>query len=139
MVSNPYQKYRQASVETASPTKLVLMLYEGAIKFLNQAKEGLAEKKYDIVSARLIRTQEILNELMISLDMKQGGELAANLNRLYDYMNRRLIDANIKKDREIVEEIQGMFVDLRDTWNEMMKKTGEKVIKKPPPGTYPGA
>ncbi|MEW5766935.1 MAG: flagellar export chaperone FliS [bacterium] len=132
MVTNPYQRYRQASVETASPAKLILMLYEGAIKFLKQAKEALPEKKYDVVSGRLIRTQEILNELMISLDMKAGGELSANLYRLYDYMNRRLIDANIKKEAKIIEEVQSMFVELREAWSEMIKTTSEKVIKGPP-------
>lgn len=128
MAINPYEKYKKAGVQTASGGKLILMLYDGAIKFLNQSLEGLKEKKYDVVNNNIIKGQNILTELMLSLNMNVG-EIAENLYSLYDYMNRRLIEANIKKDGEIIKEILGMLTDLRATWEEAIKRSGQKVVK----------
>jgi flagellar protein FliS len=129
MAMNPYEKYKKTGVETASGGKLILMLYDGAIKFLNQSLEGLKDKKYDIVNNNVIKGQNILTELMLSLNMNVG-EIAENLYSLYDYMNRRLIEANIKKNGEIVKEVLGMLMELRATWEEAIKRAGQKVVKK---------
>jgi flagellar protein FliS len=121
MKQDPFQKYKQTKIETASPGKLVVMLYEGAVKFLAQAKDALQKKKYDTVNDNLIRTQNIITELMLSLDMSRG-EIARNLYLLYDYMNRRLIEANVKKDLKIMEEVEGMLRELLGAWEEAVKK-----------------
>jgi len=133
MVMSPYEKYKKMGVETASGGKLILMLYDGAIKFLNQSLEGLKDKKYDVVNNNIIKGQNILTELMLSLNMSVG-EIAENLYSLYDYMNRRLIEANIKKNGEIIKEVLGMLTDLRATWEEAIKRagSGQKVVKKEP-------
>lgn len=126
---SPHEKYKKTSVTTASRGKLILMLYDGAIKFLNQSLEGLKEKRYDVVNNNIIKGQNILTELMLSLNMNVG-EIAENLYSLYDYMNRRLIEANIKKDGEIIKEVLGMLTDLRETWEEAIRRTGEKIVKR---------
>ncbi|GAB6138170.1 flagellar export chaperone FliS [Halanaerobaculum tunisiense] len=122
MANNPYEKYKNTQIETAAQEDLVLMLYKGAIKFINQAKLGLEDNDYETVNNRLNRTQAIVQELMTTLDMEAGGEIAENLEVLYDYMNRRLIEANVNKKAEPMDEVLDMFKELRDTWKEAMKK-----------------
>lgn len=131
MVVSPYEKYKKTGITTASGGKLILMLYDGAIRFLNQSLEGLKEKKYDVVNNNIIKGQNILTELMLSLNMNVG-EIAENLYSLYDYMNRRLIEANIKKDDKVIKEVLGMLTDLRATWEEAIKRSGQKVVKEEP-------
>jgi flagellar protein FliS len=131
VVVSPYEKYKKTGITTASGGKLILMLYDGAIRFLNQSLEGLKEKKYDVVNNNIIKGQNILTELMLSLNMNVG-EIAENLYSLYDYMNRRLIEANIKKDDKVIKEVLGMLTDLRATWEEAIKRSGQKVVKEEP-------
>lgn len=121
MEKDPYKKYKQTTIETASPGKLIIMLYEGALRFLASAKEALEKKKYDKVNEYLQKTQNIIIELMLSLDMSVG-EIARNLYLLYDYMNRRLIEANVKKNKKIIEEVEGMLKELLGAWEEAVKK-----------------
>jgi flagellar protein FliS len=131
VVVSPYEKYKKTGITTASGGKLILMLYDGAIRFLNQSLEGLKEKRYDVVNNNIIKGQNILTELMLSLNMNVG-EIAENLYSLYDYMNRRLIEANIKKDDKVIKEVLGMLTDLRATWEEAIKRSGQKVVKEEP-------
>lgn len=122
MSNNPYQKYKQNQYETASQEQLLLMLYNGAIKFSKQAKQGLEEEDYELANNKLKRVQAVINELMVTLDMEQGGEIAENLYSLYEYMNRRLIQANIRKDKEIVGEVLDLLTDLKEGWEGAVKK-----------------
>ena len=92
---NPYQQYQEQSVMTASPGELTLMLYNGCIKFINQAKLFIEQKNIEKANNAIIRAQDIIQELMVTLNMDY--EISKNLAALYDYMNRRLIDANISK------------------------------------------
>ncbi len=122
--NNPYDKYKNTQIQTATPGQLILMLYEGAIKFCKFAKKGIEDKDVMVANKYLIKVQDIITELSLSLDMKAGGDIAKNLYSLYDYMNRRLVEANIKKDIEIIEEVQKMIEELKDAWAEAVKKTG---------------
>ncbi|OCL27608.1 flagellar export chaperone FliS [Orenia metallireducens] len=122
MTNNPYQKYKNAQYETASPEQLLLMLYNGAIKFGRQAKEALENGDIQLSNNRLKRVQAIISELIVTLDMEKGGEIAENLYSLYEYMNRRLIQANIRKDSEIVEEVLGLLQDLKEGWEDAIKQ-----------------
>src|ERR1700712_39018 len=92
--------YRTVSVETASPAKIVLMLFDGAIGFLNRALNGFEQEplgtRNEIINNNVVKTQRILNELRASLDADKGGELALTLHRLYDYMEEQLRQANFK-------------------------------------------
>lgn len=122
---NPYQQYKENAILTASPEELVLMLYNGIIRFIDEAKTALQKKDYVETNAKIQRAQDIITELMLTLDMNY--DISKNLYNLYDYMLRRLIDANVKKDIEILDEVRGFAVELRDTWSLALQKMREKV------------
>jgi flagellar protein FliS len=126
---NPLRSYKETQIKTATPGKLILMLYDGAIRQLNQALEDMSEehRRYDSISNCLIKAQDIIAELMVSLDFDRGGEIAKNLFGLYVFMNRRLLDANIKKDKAYVEEVKGLLLELRGAWAEVADKSGVSV------------
>ena len=124
--ANPYAEYKRTQVETASPERLILMLYDGAIKFLVQAKLKMAGNKKDPktieeINKSLIKGQNIIYELIKSLDMEQGGDIAANLFSLYEFMLNQLVIANIEKNPEPVTQVISMIKDLRATWVEVIK------------------
>lgn len=113
--------YQIKEIETASPEQLLLILYDGAIRFLNHAKQGFAEDDFEVYNNLLIRTQRIIRELMATLDMTIAPEVAENLYRLYDYLHYRLVQANIKRDVEMVDEVLGHLRDLRQTWAQAIQ------------------
>jgi flagellar secretion chaperone FliS len=126
MQSNPWQSYRKVAAQTASPGQLVLMLYEGAIRFL---EKGLAGFQHDdplefntAINNNILKAQAIIQEMNATLNMEAGGETASNFRRLYDYFHRRLQEANIKKQREPLEEVVTRLRVLRDSWAEMLQK-----------------
>jgi flagellar protein FliS len=123
---DPIHSYRETQIKTATPAKLILMLYDGAIKYINLAVEKLNNKykAYDEVSNHIIRAQDIVTELMVSINFEKGGEIAKNLFSLYMYMNRRLLEANIKKNSAVLEEIKKLLMELRSAWAEIANKVG---------------
>jgi flagellar protein FliS len=124
--NNPWQSYRKVATQTASPGQLVLMLYEGAIKFLEKSLAGFGHSdplEFNLtVNNNVQRAQAIINEMNATLNMEQGGEIAANFRRLYDYFDRRLQEANINKRREPIEEVVARLRVLRDSWAEMLQQ-----------------
>ena len=122
-------QYLQAAINTAPPGRLLLMLYDGAIGFLTQAIEGLGRCDYEEANRLILRAQDIIAELISTLDMKY--EVAHSLYRLYDYFNHRLVEANVKKDGVPVEEVQGYLRELRETWAKVVADVGAGVA--PPP------
>ena len=134
MATNAYQKYKNTQIETANQEKLLIMMYNGAIKFSKQAKEAINRNDYEAVNNSLVRTQAILLELQATLDHQKGGEIAENLDALYDYMKRKLTDANVDKEKEPIDEVIDMLNELKETWIEASKKvkknnnTGNKRI-----------
>lgn len=118
-LGNPYAKYQQNSVMTASPQELTLMLYNGAIKFINQGKLYIEKRNFEKAHNSIIRAQDIISELNITLNM--DIELSNNLRNLYEFIIKRLMDANINKDNFILDEILPLVEELRDTWSEAMK------------------
>ncbi|HPP86291.1 MAG TPA: flagellar export chaperone FliS [bacterium] len=125
MGQNPYNQYKKSAIQTASQGKLILMMYEGAIRFINVAIENMPEKRYDIVNKNIIKAQDIITELMLALNMEQGGEIAKNLYSLYEYMNRRLVESNLKKDPNIASEVIKLLTELKSAWDIAVKKTNE--------------
>ncbi|MCL1833574.1 MAG: flagellar export chaperone FliS [Leptospirales bacterium] len=117
--TNPYNQYKQTQITTANQGKLIVMLYDGAIKFLNIALDNLNPKTYDIVNNNIIKAQDIITELLLSLNMEEGGEISQNLFNLYMYFKRQLLDANIKKDKEILEQIIKLLKELREAWDQI--------------------
>ena len=119
---NPYLKqYQQTQVQTSSPGKILIMLYDGAIQFLNKAKVGLENKNIEETHNNIIKAQRIISEFMNTLDMKNGGEIARNLHSLYEYLNFRLVQANIKKEVSYIDEVLRHLKDLKSTWEEAIK------------------
>lgn len=123
---NPWQSYRHVATRTASPGQLVLMLYEGAIRFLECAQTGFAmEDPSDCnttINNNILRAQEIIRELDLSLNLTEGGELALQLRRLYDYFDRRLQESNLKKESAGVSEVIKQLSVLRDSWAAMLQQ-----------------
>jgi len=116
--------YLENMVRTASPAKLIEMLYQRAVELLKEAEKLIEDKEYMKANENLKKAQDIVTELNLSLDMEKGGQIAQNLRALYNYMFRRLIDANVKKDIEAAREVRGMLEELLDAWREVMKKAG---------------
>jgi flagellar protein FliS len=117
-MQNAAQLYQNNQVTTATPGELTLMLYNGAIKFVKQAKQAIQENQLDKAHAYNIRAQDIVNELIITLN--QDVPISKQLLSLYDYLLHRLITANLKKDTAILDEVEDMFVQFRDTWKQAM-------------------
>ncbi|MCS0654732.1 flagellar export chaperone FliS [Cytobacillus firmus] len=125
-VSNPYQSYQQNSVNTASPGELTLMLYNGCLKFIHQAKKAIEEKNIEMKNTNIQKAQSIIQELMVTLNM--DIEVSKNMMSLYDFMNRRLMEANIKNDASILDEVEGLVTEFRDTWKEVIQVNRQKMF-----------
>jgi flagellar protein FliS len=118
---NPYAAYANNKVLTASPAELVLMLYDGAIKFCNIAIMGIEEKNIEKAHNNIIKVENIVTEFRASLDHKYP--VAAEFERVYEYLIRRLNEANFKKDAEILKEVLEHLRTMRDTWKEVTRLT----------------
>ena len=116
--SNPYQQYKKNAVETATPEKLLLMLFDAAIKFLIQGQMGIEQKNFEAANKSLLRVQDIFSELITSLDMEKGAELAENLQKLYDFYRSEVIQANISKDANRLGSVLEFLHLYRSVWAE---------------------
>ena len=123
---NPLNAYRETNIKTASQGKLILMLYDEAIKQMGMAVSELASAspRLDVINNSIIKSQDIVTELMVSLDFEKGGDIAQNLYSLYVFFNRQLMDANVKKDAEIINPVLDMMKDLKEAWMQVFQKAG---------------
>ena len=119
---NPYAQYRQNSVETASPTRLVVMLYDGAIRFLTQALAAMAAKRHDQQSYFISRAQSIIAHLHDTLDAETGSAFAGSLFGIYTALLRTLTQANIQNQPKPVEDAIEVLRELRETWAEVDRR-----------------
>ena len=123
---NPWKSYQQVATQTASPGQLVLMLYDGIVRFLEHALAGFElEDPLEFnrtINNNIIRAQAIINELNYSLDMEKGQDCADNFRRLYEYMDRLLQQSNQHKKPEGIHEVIKRITVLRTAWNEMITK-----------------
>ncbi len=119
-INNPYQTYKQNSVTQASPAELTLMLYNGALKFIKLAKQGIEQNNIPLKNENIQKTQAIIQEFMVTLNTDVG--LSADLMRMYDYMFRQLVQANVTNDVAILDEVEGFILDFRDTWKEIIQQ-----------------
>ena len=117
-MNNPYAKYKEQSVTTATPEELTLMLYNGCIKFINLAEVYIEEKDYAKSNLNIQKAQDIIQELNITLNMDY--EISQNLRQLYTFINEKLLDANIQKDKQALFDAKEIVSELRDTWKEAM-------------------
>jgi len=116
---NPYQQYRQNSIQSAGKGELTLILYDEAVIHIKKGIKFIEEVKIQDAHNAIIKAQEIITYLRETLNMEY--EIAGNLSSLYEYINRRLFEANIKKDKMILGEALGLVADLRDTWKTAIK------------------
>ena len=121
---NPYAKYNNSKILTASPAELTLMLYDGAIKFCNIAIMGIEQKDIQKAHNNIVKVQDIIEEFRSTLDHKYS--VAEDFDRVYVYLLKRLLEANIKKDAAILEEVNTHLRSMRDTWKEVMRINKEK-------------
>ncbi|HOJ99937.1 MAG TPA: flagellar export chaperone FliS [Termitinemataceae bacterium] len=128
---NALSAYKETRVRTASPGKIVVMLYDEAIKQLDRGQELLHQyhsatkkdpSKIEHINKAIIKARDIITELMVSLDFEQGGEIARNLFSLYTWFNRELLEANLAKDEERVRAVRDMMNELRGAWQEIVSK-----------------
>ena len=124
MKNNPYQTYQQNSVNTATPGELTLMLYNGCLKFIKQGKQGILDKKLEEKNTNIIKAQNIIRELMITLNT--DFEVAKPMMQMYDYILNRLVEANIQNSVDILDEVEGYVVDFRDTWKQIIQLQRQK-------------
>lgn len=115
-----YDNYRKTTVETAAPGKLLLMLYDGAIRNIDNAKEAINKKDINTAHNQIIKAEDIVLELIASLNMDY--EVSNHLSRLYEYLHYQLVQANLEKDIRKLDEVREFLVDLRNTWEEVIKK-----------------
>ena len=113
------QMYQKNAVHTASPAKLTLMLYDGAVKFTNIAIEAIEAGDIEKAHNNIVKAQNIIVEFRSTLDMKYP--VAKDFDVVYDYIYRRLVEANMKKDKDILVEALKHIKTMRDTWREVMK------------------
>ena len=121
------KSYQAIAVTTASPGNLVLMLFDGALRFLSTATFGFEcediSKRNEVIHNNLIKTQNILRELQCSLDMKAGGEFSTRMFALYDYMIEELRKANMSKDKAPIEIVTRLLGEIRDAWAQMLQQS----------------
>lgn len=118
---NSVHAYRQTRIKTASQGRLIVMLYDEALRQIDESVKLLdaGTKQLDLVNNSVVKAQDIVTELMVALDMEQGGEIAHNLFRLYMFFNDRLMEGNVQKDVAPLREVRGLMANLRDAWKEI--------------------
>lgn len=126
---NAYNAYQKTNINTASQGRLVVLLYEGAVKNVSsainlfEADGKLKAKNIEKFGIYIQKAQAIITELQVSLDMEKGGEIAKNLMSLYVYFNEELMDASIKHDKAKLQSINKMLSDLADAWRAISNST----------------
>lgn len=115
--------YRETQIKTASRGKLIVLLYDGIVRFLDIALENLPAKKYDVVNSNILKAQDIISELIMSLNM-EAGQFSQKLLSIYTFLNNKLIEGNVNKDAEAIGFVKMMAVELRDAWNKIANNSG---------------
>ncbi len=119
---NQYVKqYQKSSIETASREQILIMLYDGAIQFLNKAKVAMQNKQIEQTHNNLMGAQNIIQEFINSMDREVAPQLAENLISLYEYFIRRLVYANVKKQIEPIDEVLKYLKSLKATWEKAIE------------------
>lgn len=119
--ANPYNTYKQNSVNTASKEQLLLMLLDGAVKYTKIARLAIIDKNMERAHKELVRVQDIFLELMITLD-KDSSKYMQNLYNVYEFIKNELSRANIKKDVKIIDNVLPLIEEIRDMWYEVDRK-----------------
>ena len=113
---NGIKTYQDTAVTTQSRGRLIVLLYEGAIKFMKLAVKELEANNYEAKGRYINKAQDIINELNAVLDVDAGGAIASNLRKLYVFMNKRLCEANIKRDPQMIREVIALMEEMNQSW-----------------------
>jgi flagellar protein FliS len=135
---NALSTYKETRIQTASQGQLIIILYDESIKQLDRALEFMQMNssgkkdpgKIEQISKAILKTQEIITELMVSLDFEQGGEIAKNLFALYTWFNKELLEANIKQDLKRIATVRNMLNELRGAWSEIAAKNNAETANR---------
>jgi flagellar protein FliS len=114
----PMSAYKESSVLTAPPERLVVMLYDGVNRFLLQASMAMQQGQVAVTNTKLQRAEAIIDELIATLD-HSAGEVADKLNAIYLYSRRSLGEARIEKSPDKIEHVRALFAELRDAWAQI--------------------
>jgi flagellar protein FliS len=119
MAQLPYQNYNQTKIQTSDQLSLIILLYDGLSRFLRKGQRKIFEKDYEGAHHYLTRSRDIVNELLVTLRVEDGNEVAQNLRSLYVFMIGQIIEANLKKDASMVDEVLAVAQNLRDGWTQL--------------------
>lgn len=117
-------RYQEIGITSASKERLILLAYEGTIKFLNQARMHIEQRNIAAKCDRISKAVAVIDELAASLNMEEGKEVAENLASLYEYMMKRLVLANLNSDPKILDEVLSLLKTLYSAWVEVIDKPG---------------
>lgn len=132
MTPNGYEAYNEAVVHTTDKKEqILLMLYDGAVRFVRFARMGIEKKSPKIRGENISKIMRILTELDCALDREGGGELVDNLSDLYRYMMDRLTHANVKNDTEALDEVEWLLTELKNGFEEALQKFLEETPVQP--------
>jgi len=112
----PPRAYRESAVLSAQPEQLIVMLYDGARRFLGQAAIAMGDGRVELAHRKLRRTEDILLHLREVLDMEQGGEIATRLQSIYLFCQSYLLKARLDRDPAKIDRVSAMLGELRDAW-----------------------
>jgi len=115
--------YRETEVQSRTPLELVVMLYDGALRFVAEARDAIERKNIPARREAISRALTIISELQSTLDMEKGGVISEKLDSLYVYINGRLIEASSKQDARPIDEVARLLTTLRDSWAEIARET----------------
>ena len=136
--TNAISTYRETRVTTASQGQLIIMLYDEAIKHLDLGLEMLGlnvggrqnPRNIEEIGKAILKTQEIITELIVSLDFEQGGDIAKNLFSLYTWFNKELLEANISHDPQRITAVRNQLCELRSAWMELASRNNPETAGK---------
>lgn len=127
------KEYQANSVGTADQKQLIIMLYEGAVRFIDEAERHMASfKTYDKANNSILRAQDILTELMVSLNLEAGGEIGQNLFNLYAFSKTQLLEANMQKSAELLKQPKKIISELLEAWRKIESTPISKVSQQKP-------
>ena len=123
-MQNKLNAYRETHIKTASQGKIIIMLYDESLRQLDSAIRLLKDntREYDKVNSAILRAQDMVTELMVSLDFEKGGDIAQGLYSLYMFFNQQMMQANMKKDADMLSTVRGQLNELRTAWDQVVNK-----------------
>jgi flagellar secretion chaperone FliS len=111
--------YKEQSILTATPGQLVVMLYDGCLRFLHQSAYAMREDDVVVAGNRLSRAEAIIDELLTTLDLEQGGVIASRLQGIYVFCSKQLVEARMNRDADMIDTVSGLLAELRESWAQV--------------------